>query len=206
MIVKLSSETKHGQQTERTRNYNIVTYLSEADILMSQKLMLRQTLHTNMQWPSGNGAGFPIQGSRDQNYWVSPTWTKPFILPRVMEWVLEPSGDLVVKSKLSPHSGVAALRQLNPIHKEAKKFFFSDWEPILEKQYWNHHAVQTKWFQQCPAITCCPYGVVISGTCYITFGFCIISEVTFKKDFVNNCCSENIWKIHRRTDTVESFF
>lgn len=33
MIVKLSTETKHGQQTERTRNYNIVTYLSEADIL-----------------------------------------------------------------------------------------------------------------------------------------------------------------------------
>lgn len=49
MIVKLSSETKHGQQTERTRNYNIVTYLSEADILMSQQLMSRQTLHTNMQ-------------------------------------------------------------------------------------------------------------------------------------------------------------
>lgn len=33
MIVKLSTETKHGQQTEITRNYNIVTYLSEADIL-----------------------------------------------------------------------------------------------------------------------------------------------------------------------------
>ena len=34
------------------------------------------------QWPSGQGAGFPIQGSRVQNHWVAPRSTQPFILPR----------------------------------------------------------------------------------------------------------------------------
>ena len=43
-----------------------------------------------------------------------------------MEWVLEPSGDLVVKSKLSPHSGVAALRQLNPIHKVTGNLYWKN--------------------------------------------------------------------------------
>ena len=33
-------------------------------------------------WPSGQGAGFPIQGSRVQNHWVAPRSTQPFILPR----------------------------------------------------------------------------------------------------------------------------
>ena len=26
------------------------------------------------QWPSGHGAGFPIQGSRVQNHWVDQGW------------------------------------------------------------------------------------------------------------------------------------
>ena len=34
------------------------------------------------QWPSGEGAGFPIQGSRVQSQWVAPRSTQPFILPR----------------------------------------------------------------------------------------------------------------------------
>ena len=34
------------------------------------------------QWPSGQGAGFPIQGSRVQNHWVAPRSTQPFILLR----------------------------------------------------------------------------------------------------------------------------
>ena len=52
------------------------------------------------QWPSGQGAGFPIQGSRVQNHWVAPRSTQPFILS-----VPEISGNLVVKSKLPPRSG-----------------------------------------------------------------------------------------------------
>ena len=34
------------------------------------------------RWPSSQGAGFPIQGSRVQNHWVAPRSTQPFILPR----------------------------------------------------------------------------------------------------------------------------
>ena len=34
------------------------------------------------QWPSGQGTGFPIQGSHVQNHWVAPRSTQPFILPR----------------------------------------------------------------------------------------------------------------------------
>ena len=34
------------------------------------------------QWPSGQGAGFPIQGSRVQNHWVAPRLTQSFILSR----------------------------------------------------------------------------------------------------------------------------
>ena len=60
-----------------------------------------------------------------------------------MEWVLEPSGDLVVKSKLSPHSGVAALRQLNPIHKEAKKFFL-----VTGNLYWKNSIETIMLFKQ----------------------------------------------------------
>ena len=37
------------------------------------------------QWPSGQGAGFPIQGSRVQNHWVAPRSTQPFILPRLVK-------------------------------------------------------------------------------------------------------------------------
>ena len=34
------------------------------------------------QWSSGQGAGFPIQGSHVQNHWVAPRLTQPFMLPR----------------------------------------------------------------------------------------------------------------------------
>ena len=56
-------------------------------------------------WLSGQGAWFPIQGSRVENQWVVPRSTQPFILPRLIKWVPGISGDLVVKSKLSPCSG-----------------------------------------------------------------------------------------------------
>ena len=36
----------------------------------------------SFQWPSDQGAGFPIQGSHVQNHWVAPRSTQPFILPR----------------------------------------------------------------------------------------------------------------------------
>ena len=57
------------------------------------------------QWPSGQGVGYPIQGSRVQNHWVAPWSTQPLILPRSIKWVPGISGNLVVKSKLPPRSG-----------------------------------------------------------------------------------------------------
>ena len=37
------------------------------------------------QWPSGQGAGFLIQGSCVQNHWVALRLTQPFILPRLVK-------------------------------------------------------------------------------------------------------------------------
>ena len=54
------------------------------------------------QWPSGQGAGFLIQGSRARNYCVAPRSTHPFILPRSGKRVPGIPGDLVGKSKLFP--------------------------------------------------------------------------------------------------------
>ena len=51
-------------------------------------------------------------------------FNSPFIIPRSIKWVPGTPGDLVVKSKLSPHSGSVALRQLNTIHKKGPKAFF----------------------------------------------------------------------------------
>ena len=65
------------------------------------------------QWPSGQGAGFPIQASRVQNHWVAPRSSQPFILPRSIKWVPEISGNLVVKSKLPPRSG-SSLEAVEP--------------------------------------------------------------------------------------------
>ena len=56
-------------------------------------------------------------------FWVlnmSGLWTprlmQPFILPRLIKWVPGISGNLVVKSKLPPHSSSVVLKQLNPMH------------------------------------------------------------------------------------------
>ena len=39
------------------------------------------------------------------------------------KWIPGPPGDLLVKTKLSPHSGFIALRQLNLIHEKSLKIF-----------------------------------------------------------------------------------
>ena len=54
-------------------------------------------------WPSGTG--FPIQGSRVQNYWVAPRPTQPSIFPKLIKQVPGISGNLVGKSKLPLGSG-----------------------------------------------------------------------------------------------------
>ena len=41
-----------------------------------------------------------------------------------IKWILGIPGDIVVKSKLSPGNGSAALRQFNPIHKRGHEVFF----------------------------------------------------------------------------------
>ena len=56
-----------------------------------------------------------VQGSWVQNQWLAPRSIQAFILQRSIKWVQGPSGDLVVKTKLSPHSGSVALRQLNKV-------------------------------------------------------------------------------------------
>ena len=58
-------------------------------------------------------AGFPIQGSRLENYRQDPELTQPFILLRSIKQVPGTPGDLMVKNKLSPGSGCAALRRKN---------------------------------------------------------------------------------------------
>ena len=50
------------------------------------------------QWPSGEDAGFPIQGSRVQNHWAAPSSTQLFILPRLIPGIY---GNLVVKTASS---------------------------------------------------------------------------------------------------------
>ena len=71
--------------------------------------------HIRISW------GFPMHGSQDQNYWVAPKSTQPFIIPRSIKWVPEILGYLAVKSKLSPCSGTVALRQLNQSIKRGHK-------------------------------------------------------------------------------------
>ena len=76
------------------------------------------------QWPSGQGAGLLIQGSRAQNHWVAPRSTQPLILPRSVKCVTGMSGNLVVKSKLPARSGPSLEAvELHP-EKGAIKFFF----------------------------------------------------------------------------------
>ena len=65
------------------------------------------------QWSNGLGAGFSIQGSLIQNYWVAPSSSQRFILLRSIKGVPGTPADLVIKSKLSRRSGFVALRQLN---------------------------------------------------------------------------------------------
>ena len=65
------------------------------------------------QWPSGQGAGFPIQRSHVQNHWLAPRSTQPFILVRSVKLLPEISGNLVVKSKLPPQSG-SSLEAVEP--------------------------------------------------------------------------------------------
>ena len=70
-------------------------------------------------------AGFLIQESGVQNYWVAPRSIQSFILLRSINWVPGTPGNWMVKSKLSPHSNSVALRQLHPTHKKGTiKFFF----------------------------------------------------------------------------------
>ena len=51
------------------------------------------------QWPSGQGVGFPIQGSHVQNHWLSSRSTQPFMLPSSIKLVPGISRNLVVKSE-----------------------------------------------------------------------------------------------------------
>ena len=59
-----------------------------------------------------------FQASQVQNHRVASRPIQPSILLRSNKWWLRISGDLVVKSKLSPYSGSIALRQLSPIHQK----------------------------------------------------------------------------------------
>ena len=59
----------------------------------------------------------PNPGVHVQNHWMTPRSTKSFILPKLIKRVPRIFENLMLKSKLPPRSGSAALRQLNPIHK-----------------------------------------------------------------------------------------
>ena len=68
---------------------------------------------------------FEFMGSRVQNHWVASRSTQRFILPRSISLIPGPSGNWMVKSKLSPRCGSATLRQFNPIDKMGLKSFSS---------------------------------------------------------------------------------
>ena len=51
------------------------------------------------QWPSGQGAGFPIQGSWVRNHWLALMETQPFTFPRLIKLVPRTPGKRMVKSK-----------------------------------------------------------------------------------------------------------
>ena len=53
-----------------------------------------------------------------KNHWVAPRSTQRFIFPRSIKRVPKIPEELGVKSRLSPRSCSATLRQLNPIHKK----------------------------------------------------------------------------------------
>ena len=57
-----------------------------------------------------------MQRFRVQNHWVAPRSTQPFIFLRSIKWVPGTPTEIVVKSRLSLHSGSAALRQFKSIH------------------------------------------------------------------------------------------
>ena len=59
------------------------------------------------------GAGFPIQGFRVQNLWVTLRSIQSLIIPSLIKRVPGLSGKLVVKSKMPPRSG-SSLEAVEP--------------------------------------------------------------------------------------------
>ena len=59
-------------------------------------------------------SGVPIKRSHVQNHWVAPRLTQPFIFLRLIKLVPGISGNLVVKSKLPPRSGLS-LEAVEPL-------------------------------------------------------------------------------------------
>ena len=61
-----------------------------------------------------NALGFPIKGSHVQNHWMTPRSTQSFIFLRSIKLAPGISGNLVVKSKLHPRSGLS-LEAVEPL-------------------------------------------------------------------------------------------
>ena len=81
----------------------------------------------------------PNPGYRVQNHWVAPRSTQPFMLPRLMKWVLGISGNWMVKSELPPRSG-CSLEAIEPHqYKGAIKFgFFCPFQFTSHDRSENH--------------------------------------------------------------------
>ena len=70
--------------------------------------------------------------------WVAPRSTKPFISPRSIKWVPRVSGNLVVKSKMSPIHKKRPKSLRFSISVNTAKFYFS-----LTKMFWKNKAFMT---------------------------------------------------------------
>ena len=89
-------------------------------IQAGQLLILKEIyLHLILQWPGRSGTGFrfqgfPLGGSKIDSVFHSSKVDK---MSTTNPW------ELLVKRKLSPHSGFVALRQWNYIHKNGPQSF-----------------------------------------------------------------------------------
>ena len=98
---------------------------------------LKMLLET-VNWPSGQGTWFLIQRSRVQNHWwFQGRLSLSSFRVRLVKWVPEVSGRLVVKSELPPRSGSSLEAvELHPLKGTIKIFYYYSWKSSINSK-WN---------------------------------------------------------------------
>ena len=98
-----SSKTDHWSFSNQKINIKYLNFkISVQKIITCRNVKyLGVTLEETLEWLSGQGTRFPIQGSYVQNHWVAARSTQPFVFLWSIKWVPEIFGNLVVKSKVA---------------------------------------------------------------------------------------------------------